>query len=255
MRVLLGLGLSAANFQIGHTSFMTLNKDLFGKIPVTPVSSTPVKMSPPPKHGFEGETMYHGSEKDPSEFMKAPIIHVGTAEQAASAVDVEWNDHWNHEFDEPEYEYAENVPGVHALQLSKHAKVHRITVPDDIANEANVHFLRERGYPISPSVNTTRSFHGVEHPLVKSALNALRQNKVVPYINNFETPQWLYDEDTSDPETERAVREASKSFMVPSPSLNMAQFGKKDPQGQPMFPMDYTGVLPESKTTKLKKSK
>lgn len=230
---------------------MTLNKDLFGKIPVTAVTTTPVHFTIPRVKGFGGKTVFHGSVKEPDEFMKAPTIHVGTAEQAAHTVDNEWNEHWNSEFDEPEYLYAEDVPGVHEFQLSKNAKIHPVTVPDDIANEANAHFLRERGYRVPMSVSSSRSFHGENHPLVKTALKALRQNKIVPYVNTWETPKWLYEgADMGDPDLAHGLRESEKSYIVPSPSLNMAQFGRKDPSPHPRLPMDYTGVLPESKLTK-----
>jgi hypothetical protein len=80
--------------------------------------------------------------------------------------------------------------------------------------------------------------------LVKSALNALRQNKVVPYTNNVETPDLDYDMMDNE-----AIRYHTTSYMVPSPSLNMAQFGEKQTLAQPTLPLDYTGVLPESNIT------
>jgi len=237
---------------------MPLNPDLFGKIPVT--SEAPKDFNPDfaarqrrenPSPDFrknpEGTEVYHGTHVDlgwSGEFMKAPVIHVGTAEHAAQRI----NPHWSYKTndnDEPLYDGPEDVPNVQRLAISPHAKIHPVTVPDDIANEAHAHFLQEKGHNVPTSINLSRSSHGVDHPLVRSALNALRQNKVVPYLNTNETN---FD-DLDDSMGEEAIRYHTTSYMVPSPSLNMAQFGKKQTLSQPTLPMDYTGVMPESNIT------
>lgn len=232
-----------------------LNKDLFGKIPVT--SEAPKDFNPRfalmqqmqnPSPDFrknpEGIEVYHGTHADlRPEFMKAPVIHVGSADQAAQRI----NPHWSYKTDdddEPLYDGPEDVPNVQRLAISPHAKIHPVTVPDDIANEAHAHFLQEKGHNVPTSINLSRSSHGVDHPLVKSALNALRQNKVVPYQNNTETPDLDYDMMDNE-----SIRYHTTSYMVPSPSLNMAQFGEKQTLEQPTLPMDYTGVMPESNIT------
>jgi hypothetical protein len=228
---------------------MTLNKDLFGKIPVTAAKEEPEPAWQ--RHTMpEGTQVFHGSNvAEPQEFLKAPILHVGSAEQAAHIVNPDWR---LKEDDEGFniYDYAEDVDNVHPLAISTHAKVHPITVPDDIANEAQFHFLKERGHVPSSTVEFSKSNHGVKHPLVRSALNALRQNKIVPYKNEWETPDDLYEgADLDAPGMERDLREASKSFMVPSPHLNLLQFGETEKGTQPMLPMDYTGMMPPSKRT------
>ena len=232
---------------------MTLNPDLFGKIPVTPdkdPNALPSSLEQLRKPGPdftknpEGTEVFHGTHADlGGEFMKAPVIHVGSADQAAQRI----NPHWSYKTDDDDdfiYDGPEDVPNVHRLAISPHAKIHNITVPDDIANEAHAHFLQEKGHKVPASINLSRSSHGVDHPLVKSALNALRQNKVVPYENTNETPDLDYD--MMDRES---VRHHTTSYMVPSPSLNMAQFGGKQTLTQPTLPMDYTGVMPESNIT------
>lgn len=228
---------------------MTLNKDLFGKIPVTVAKEEPKTSQERPTMP-EGKQVFHGSNvEEPEEFMKSPILHVGNPYQAASIVNTDW-----HLKEDDEgfriYDSPEEVENVHELAVSPHAKIHPITVPDDIANEAQFHFLKERGHVPSSTVEFSKSNHGVQHPLVRSALNALRQNKIVPYKNEWETPDWMTEEaDSDDPELARAVRESSKSFMVPSPHLNLLQFGEKEKGTQPMLPMDYTGMMPPSKRT------
>ena len=236
---------------------MPLNPDLFGKIPVK--SEAPKDFNPHfalmqqmqnPSPDFrknpEGTEVFHGTHVDlgfSGEFMKAPVIHVGSADQAAQRI----NPHWSYKTNddgEPLYDEPEDVPNVQRLAISPHAKIHPVTVPDDIANEAHAHFLQEKGHNVPASINLSRSSHGVEHPLVKSALNALRQNKVVPYQNNTETPDLDYDMMDNE-----SIRYHTTSYMVPSPSLNMAQFGGKQTLTQPTLPMDYTGVMPESNIT------
>jgi hypothetical protein len=235
---------------------MPLNPDLFGKIPVT--SEEPKDFNPNfaqrqrrenPSPDFrknpEGIEVYHGIPHVDlrPEFMKAPVIHVGSADQAAQRINPQWA-YKTDDDDEPLYDGPEDVPNVQRLAISPHAKIHPVTVPDDIANEAHAHFLQEKGHTVPTSINLSRSNHGVDHPLVKSALNALRQNKVVPYTNNVETPDLDYDMMDNE-----AIRYHTTSYMVPSPSLNMAQFGEKQTLAQPTLPLDYTGVLPESNIT------
>jgi hypothetical protein len=240
---------------------MALNKDLFGKIPVTskvskdfiPQSVLRQRMQKPSvdfRKNTEGTEVYHATRWETrDEFMKAPVIHVGSADQAALRINPFWEDKID-EFGEPLYDgRPENVPNVHRLAISPHAKIHPITVPDDIANEAHAHFLQEKGHHVPESINMSRSFHGVEHPLVKSALNALRQNRIVPYQNEWEAPKLDYEMMDN-----ASVRYHTTSYLVPSPSLNMAQFGESQKLTQPTLPLDYTGVLPESDTTKLYRS-
>jgi|LauGreDrversion4_2_1035121.scaffolds.fasta_scaffold31712_3 hypothetical protein len=227
---------------------MTLNKDLFGKIPVTPATknSIPVKSLKP----ASGESVFHGSKKEPDDFMLAPLLHVGNVEQAANVVNPNWESK-THRISEDEeeflYDSAEDVPGVHELRISKHAKIHPVTVPDDIANEAQRHFLQEKGLEVPGNTIVSSSYHGKEHPLVKSALNALKQNKIVPYINEYETGDISWADD------DRSAYNASVSYLVPAPHMNLVQFGQPEHRIQPSLPMDYTGVLPESKTTKHQK--
>jgi hypothetical protein len=200
--------------------------------------------SPDVRKQPEGIEVYHGTHVDMrSEFMKAPVLHVGSADQAAQRINPDWAYKTNDD-DEPLYDGPEDVPNVQRLAISPHAKIHPVTVSDDIANEAHAHFLQEKGHTVPISINSSRSYHGVDHPLVKSALNALRQNKVVPYNNSVETPDLDYDMMDNE-----AIRYHTTSYMVPSPSLNMAQFGGKQELKQPTLPMDYTGVMPESNVT------
>lgn len=229
---------------------MPLNPDLFGKIPVTSEKSRAVPSSnstPTPSEG--GMWVSHGSKEPPEEFLKAPLIHVGSEDQAAHVINPNWRDKMGDD-GYPLYDQAGDVEGVHGMRLSKHAKVHPITFPDDIANEAHRHFLSDMGMDASLGVQYSSSYHGKDHPLVSRALGALKSNKIVRYSNTWESP----DHDWSSYDNMSDAKADTYSYIVPSPSLNLVQFGQKDPQKQRMLPMDYTGVMPESKTTKYLKS-
>ena len=228
---------------------MTLNKDLFGNVIPEKSKAVPVSVKSSRTTGG-GEWIAHGSHVDPEEFMKAPLLHVGTAEQAANIINPDWHQKVDDE-DFPLYEHAGDVPGVHEMRLSEHVKVHPITFPDDVANEAHSHFVSDMGLTPPASVLYSRSHHGREHPLVSRALSALKSNQVIRYHNEVETPDW----DMSSYDLDSDARAVAQSYIVPSPSLNIAQFGQKDPQEQRMLPMDYTGVMPESETTKLSRLK
>lgn len=229
---------------------MPLNTDLFGKIPVTPEKSMAVPSTPKTSKPNEGGMwVSHGSNTHPEEFLKAPLLHVGSEDQAAHIINPHWRDKMGDD-DHPLYDQAGDVPGVHGMRMSTHARVHPITFPDEVANEAHRHFLDEMGMDASMSVKASSSNHGKKHPLVSRALDALKSNQIIRYDNEVETPDWgrsSYDKDSDS-------REDTYSYIVPSPSLNLVQFGQKDPQKQRMLPMYYTGVLPESETTKYLKS-
>jgi hypothetical protein len=74
-------------------------------------------------------------------------------------------------------------------------------------------------------------------------LKALQEGKVVPYRNEHETPEWVYENEG--PDSEETV-----SYMVPAPHMNLVQFGKKDPLPQQTLPLDLTGLMPQSERTK-----
>lgn len=161
--------------------------------------------------------VYHGSEHPPEYYLNSPVLHVGSYGAAQAALQpAPWD----------EYEEENDVDSkITAFDVAPTAKVHRITVPDKIANEAHAHFLREQGMPVSQSVEYSRSHKGTQHPLVRSALNALRQGKIVPYENEVEMERdaegWAvpqYDE------SGKEVEGPEISYMVPNPKLNLKQF-------------------------------
>lgn len=167
--------------------------------------------------------IFHGSEFPPEHYLKAPLIHVGSWDSALASVDPQNKrsipDEWG---DTPHSDYEKKVT---AFDVSPTASVHRVTVPDKIANEAHAHFLRQQNLPVPESVAASRSFHGKDHPLVKTALKALNAGKIVPYTNDYEMAR---DSDGFAVETyneDGTVDEGPEiSYMVPNPKLNLRQF-------------------------------
>lgn len=164
---------------------------------------------------------FHGSPLPPSEFMKAPAIHVGTKKAAG-------------------YERV-STPDAYKLHFSEHAVFHDEDLSDEEANAAHSRFLAVRKLPVPPSVSTSAMFTDEddlpdtedlsrEERAIRSAVTALGENKILRYKNMIEDY-------------------GSTSYVVPSPWLNMRQPGKKDPQKQSVLPMDYSGAV-ESETTK-----
>lgn len=169
--------------------------------------------------------LYHGSEFPPEHYLKAPLIHMGSWDSAIYAVDPQNErsipDDWGGDrLEEYEKKVTEFLP-------SPTASVHRITVPDKIANEAHAHYLQQMGLPVPLTVSSSRSFHGKSHPLVKSALKALNAGKIVPYTNDYEMARdsegWALEQYNDDGSIDDSPE---ISYMVPTPKLNLQQFNK-----------------------------
>ncbi len=187
-------------------------------------------------------TIYHGHPRAvPDQFMKSPILHVGTLQQANQIV-------------KPVEHYLENnprrrwrpnmrLPGVHKLSFSQFAEFHPHILSDSAVNTAQEIHLREMGAPISSSVVTTARSYDHE-PDVKAALQAFRENKIVPYLNEFETPRDPYG--NYDPFADDVE---NISYAVPAPSVNLiGPRRRRDPLTQPTLPMDLTDVVTSDKT-------
>ena len=166
------------------------------------------------------ERVYHGSHLSPDEFTKAPLIHVGTEQQAKDRKGIRGS--------------------VHEFELSKHVDVHPTIFEDEVANTAQDLFLSKRGH--KPTLLVTASTLLPRDRIdkigeIKEAMDALGQNKVIRYHNTGE------GETGGDFGT-------NLSYIVPTPHLNLKQFGGDERWEQQPLPMDYTGTVPESMTTK-----
>lgn len=227
---------------------MKLNKDLFGKIPVTPVSDNPASPAEQPKWDGAGWSVYHGSPYAPEEFLKAPAIHMGTADQAAQVLSPNWAEKRDDEgflYDTPE-----EVPGVNEFQFSKHSRIHPPLLTDAEANAAHAQFLESKGHMVPPSVQASRQRDGYSSRVAR-ALGALHRGEILKYRNDVEGPTGaalhsLYESDLD----ERDIQDHFISYIVPAPSMNLVQFGHPDPKTQPTLPMDFTDALPESQQTR-----
>jgi hypothetical protein len=188
--------------------------------------------------------VYHGGKHfNPSEFMKSPILHVGTVEQANQIIQT------------PE-SYLDANPrkkwpggrrrfrGVHKLNFSQFAEFHPHIMHDSAVNTAQRIHLEEMNAPVSSSVEHTSKSYSVD-PDVQAVLSAFRQNKIVPYINDYETPR-----DEEGGSTMWADDVEHISYAVPAPTVNLIGPRKrKDPLTQPTLPMDLTNAT-ESQWTK-----
>ena len=195
------------------------------------------------------EPVYHGSNfGTPEEFMKAPVIHVGTREQANQLI--EPADSFAESSDKPWSPDLE-FPGVHKLNFSQFAEFHPNVMSDAHVNAAHQMLLHDQGLRSSDTVSATSAPWG--HPKSIEAYNALKANKIVPYHNKYEVPHTPEGIPLARGTGGRSDAEHI-SYLVPSPSFNMSREGGKDPLTQPTLPMDLSMVV-QSEKTKSEKNK
>ena len=187
---------------------MALNKDQFG----------------PPS-----TEVFHGSSAPLDEFMRAPLLHVGSR----AAADEMAKAHRGHTV---------------TMHFSQFAEVHPERLTDEEANEAHRQFSEARNFPVEQGIKDSslpRQWRGRldgstigEFPIynndehknkIQRAVAALGENKVLQYENSVEDA-------------------GSTSYIVPSPHMNMREPGTADPQKQPVLPIDYSGVSLSERT-------
>lgn len=162
---------------------------------------------------------FHSSKEPIEEIMRAPAIHVGTRDDAEELSRYRSK--------------TEKGYKTHVLGFSKHAQFHDVTLSDGAANEAHSRFLEEKGLTPTKSVHDSRltPFELLyENHNPESALAALKENKILRYVNSGESG------------------DGSISYVVPSPHMNLRRQGHKDPMEQPVLPMDYSGINPSDRT-------
>lgn len=200
------------------------------------------KKSDAPKPDFnpdEARTgpVYHGSNLvDPEEFMRAPLLHVGTQDQANQLIE-----NPESRFDEPNARWpiGRSFPGVHKLQFSQFAEFHPRVMDDEYVNIAHGLLLQKNkmGWGDSNSAIPEHFKDMESHPEVQEALQAFESNKIVPYHNVWETPIDKMGNPRQDTKPSDHI-----SYAVPSPRLNLKRGNRRDPQQQPVLPMDYSGT-------------
>jgi hypothetical protein len=168
-----------------------------------------------------GKIVYHGSNVPPEHFTKAPLIHVGSLPQAEEMI-------------ERHTEKGEEGGKVHEFMLSEHVPVHPTVFSDAVANTAHAEFLQERGYKVPSQVQSSIPtmyplLMSQNRPGVQEALEALSQNRIIQYENTGEG----YNPYS---------KEVNLSYVVPTPHLNLRQFGEPEKWEQQPLPMDYTGI-------------
>ena len=197
--------------------------------------------------------VFHGSTESPEEFLKAPFLHVGTGVQARQARTGAWvpedKESAFNKRDMPE-------EGHYKLKVSKHSEIHPEVFSDTAANTAHKELLEQSKLEVPQSVMT--SSWGMSdldpHPSfpenarnrseVDRVKQALSENKIVQYHNENEGPSAIINSDLTH------VRKQNVSYGVPAPQWHLRRPKEREKGKQPMLPMNYTGVLPESTRTK-----
>lgn len=239
-------------------------------------------------HGLENVNLYHGSALDPSEFMKAPAIHVGDIDAAYGAGDLH-----------------KGLSSLNAVQFSDNSVIAKIRLNSKLrtpnqssvnnifsdweANQAHSWLLEDRGIPLSKQPKSIRAtlqaFEPSDYSLTHWASRANRQHGA---IKAGKMPAWTPESVREHMYTRAAIaHEALKrnmivpyknenfryegsgiSYVVPSPWLNLRQVEKvegrpsrklregespnfgRDPLEQPVLPLDYSGSFISAQTEK-----
>lgn len=206
-------------------------------------------------HGVSWEFSHpEGGPITPSEFLQAPLLHVGTREQALqSAIGGDTESFMSGDMDDvPKKSWNPNrrYPGIHKLNFSQFAEFHPTVVSDEVANAVNAQKLRDIGLEPNSRTDTSSSMKKGMEKEYADALQAVNENKILAYRNTFEVPL----DRSGQPRTDTHPMETI-SFLVPSPILNLKKAGKsKDPLTQPTLPMDFVGSVSESATTREKRA-
>ena len=169
--------------------------------------------------------VYHRSSRSQKEYMKAPIIHVGTLDQAASLIPP------------PQPQDPRTDEGMTRYKISKHASIFPRVVSDEVVNLAHANNFEDMG--LSPSGNVTHALYGgsketVVNHWASQVSDALKANQIIPYVNYHEKSK------------------NAMSYAVPSPWMNLSRHDKPDPLSQPPLPMDYSGMAVSEKSAKQK---
>ena len=171
--------------------------------------------------------VFHYSRLSPSKYLEAPLLHVGSAEQAAT-VDTygsqsmfgRWYVPPNaHSFSGPDTEGVtppSEREGITKFTISPEAKMYPETVSDEIANRAHAQYLTELGHEVPGDITyaySRPSTEAVVNHRVKDVVKALHSGQLIPYVNTYEmerSQDWPVGSDKN-----------SMSYVVPNPKKNL----------------------------------
>lgn len=198
--------------------------------------------------------VFHGSNQaNVHEFLRAPILHVGTQDQANQIVDPTNSYIESTGRKWPVNERGESTrrfPGVHRLQFSQFAEFHPEVFSDEAVNTAHEEFLHKRRIEPTSSVSAT-AYASKYSPEVQKVLKAWDENKIVAYRNTWEHPKDKYGTTMDEKDVHP---HALLSFAVPAPVMNLRRAGRRrDPMTQPVLPMDYSMINPSEITKRQKR--
>lgn len=173
--------------------------------------------------------VFHYSTHAPSKYLNAPLLHVGSAEQAAT-VDTYQGDIFDKWF-VPEKHYhgitrrepvkGDVTPpsereGIKKYTISPEASIHPEVVSDEIANRAHAQFLTDKGKKVPRDITYAYSQPSTETVVnhkVKEVTKALHSGQLIPYVNTYEmedSAMWPVDSDKN-----------SMSYIVPNAKKNL----------------------------------
>lgn len=160
--------------------------------------------------------LFHGSTVPADEFLKAPALHMA--------------DNYRESLSEVR-QMARNDPSrrgetqIHGFNVSEHAKIEDEVFSDEVANRAHLLLLRRHGLFPSDSVVDSAAYY--PSPESVRAFRHLKNNRIIKYQNGVTD---------------------GITFVVPSPHMNLYKEGDKDPQQQPVLPMDYSMTNPSERS-------
>ena len=182
--------------------------------PMIPMEGdTPLKAAP------RSAVFHYSAYKSPKEYLDAPFLHVGSAEQAATVATARSNGAWYlNTFGRLQLD-PHTDESITKFSFSPKAEFHPTVVSDEVANRAHEQVAREQGLEVSGDI--TGAFNGPSDETVvnyhtKQAADALRSGKIVPYRNTHEmadTKNWPENSDKN-----------AMSYLIPNPKLNLQQF-------------------------------
>jgi hypothetical protein len=162
------------------------------------------------------ESFHHASLNDPSEFMAAPTLHVGTEDAAE-----------HRKRDIQGFSRGRDIANIYKITPSQHLDIHPEMLDDMEANTADARYLRKNNYPVSADVFHSSSGWNLGYQSARRVVagaRALKQNKALQYINEGED-------------------KGSRALIIPSPHFNAAiGDNPEDPLEQPVLPMDYSPI-------------
>jgi hypothetical protein len=178
---------------------------------------------------------------------QAPVLHVGTYGQANTVFsDYEYacqttlyfyiSEHMNGSNDITSVRVLHNSCEFYSLYIVLESHIFDTVLTDTEANTAHTLHAHEFGYPLSSSVYNSADLSLSHTEVVVDAVDALKRNILIPYINTSEGPS------------------RGLSYIVPNPQSNLILRGVSSVRPLPDYPDDLVRERKEGGRSVLEKS-